>query len=793
MCSSNSTEDRLNLYSHPGKLLQQHLTRVALIAQEIVKQYYPAGNDDYQEMLNAARMIGLIHDIGKSTKYFQEYLLGYRSKSGLSQHSKLSALVTYYLFKEEVDRNNKDISLLLNAYVSVLKHHGNLDDVSNMLLFEKNDQNLLLQQVESIEEERLNILTQKIGLPLKKSSIKEWINSFYEEANFFRGRVRRYLRNSDLSTYIRMAFLYSVLLEADKDEVVLGSIPPRATLKITPVEVQKYALQLKPTPLSQLRNKAQQDSLDSFKKLCTDGDKRIFYLTLPTGLGKTLTSMALAFYLKQRLKEEKGQDFHIIYALPFISIIEDNAKAISEMLTSLGVKVDSTILLQDHHLSDPIYTVKNGWDEEVEYDSAASQILTEGWNSELVITTFVQFFQSLISYRNHDLRRFHKFAKSIIILDEVQAIPVKYWKLTDELIKRITEELDCYVIFMTATKPILLSSGSEIVESDIYRSQLNRYILDCSDLCKETKELSDFSTEIMSLDIKNKRHAFVFNTISEAEEFFGNLREAGVADDFTFLSGHVIPKERFERIQRLKEGCYRNLVSTQVIEAGVDLDFDTLFRDLAPLDSIVQSAGRCNRHAKSRGTVKVEKLAREGKVFAGQIYDRILLDITERLLSGKRFSETELASVFDEYQQALVRRKDVEGSSDAIMESLKKLRFDGPVEQSPISSFRVIEEDYPRLEVFVPVDEDGERLFAKYMEIRANEDPFERMHAFQRIKRDFYLYVVSVPFRLDNIPPQFIPYETERYQGVLYIPPGNLHDYYDSITGFKTVGATRLW
>lgn len=235
------------------------------------------------------------------------------------------------------------------------------------------------------------------------------------------------------------------------------------------------------------------------------------------------------------------------------------------------------------------------------------------------------------------------------------------------------------------------------------------------------------------------------------------------------------------------------MVSTQVIEAGVDLDFDTLFRDLAPLDSIVQSAGRCNRHAKSRGTVKVEKLAREGKVFAGQIYDRILLDITERLLSGKRFSETELASVFDEYQQALVRRKDVEGSSDAIMESLKKLRFDGPAEQSPISSFRVIEEDYPRLEVFVPVDEDGERLFAKYMEIRANEDPFERMHAFQRIKRDFYLYVVSVPFRLDNIPPQFIPYETERYQGVLYIPPGNLHDYYDSITGFKTVGATRLW
>jgi len=115
LCSSNSTEDRLNLYSHPGKLLQQHLTRVALIAQEIVKQYYPAGNDDYQEMLNAARMIGLIHDIGKSTKYFQEYLLGYRSKSGLSRHSKLSALVTYYLFKDEKDRNNKDISLLLNA------------------------------------------------------------------------------------------------------------------------------------------------------------------------------------------------------------------------------------------------------------------------------------------------------------------------------------------------------------------------------------------------------------------------------------------------------------------------------------------------------------------------------------------------------------------------------------------------------------------------------------------------------------------------------------------------------
>lgn len=177
MRSSNCAEDRLNLYSHPGKLLQQHLTKVAAIAQEIVKQYYPAGNDGYQEMLNAAHMIGLIHDIGKSTKYFQEYLRGCRSRSGLAQHSKLSALVTYCLFKEQVDPNNKDMSLLLNAYVSVLKHHGNLDDVSNMLLFEKNDQNLLLRQVDSIEEERLNTLAQEIGLRLTKDSIKEWINN----------------------------------------------------------------------------------------------------------------------------------------------------------------------------------------------------------------------------------------------------------------------------------------------------------------------------------------------------------------------------------------------------------------------------------------------------------------------------------------------------------------------------------------------------------------------------------------------------------------------------------------
>lgn len=792
MCSFNSSDDDLGLFSHPNKLLRDHLRNVAKLARGIVEQYYPAENYDFEKMAHAAYVVGLTHDIGKSTSYFQEHLRGLKSKSGLSQHSKLSALVTYYLFKSQFEDDSTAVSWLLYAYISVLKHHGNLDDVANMLLFEKNDQSLLMHQVDSISDQGLRALSLDTGLPLTKDSIKKWVSDFFEEANIFRAKVKRYLRENDMTSYIKLAFLYSALLEADKNEVVLGGFEPRATFQVTPQDVQKYSANLNPTPLNQLRSKAQKDSLESFKELCEAGDHRIFSLTLPTGLGKTLTSMALAFYLKDKLKREKGQDLHIIYALPFISIIEDNAKAIREMLTSLGISVDSSVLLQDHHLAEPIYRVKNG-EEEFEYDTGASQILIEGWNSEIVVTTFVQFFHSLVSYRNHDLRRFHKFGKSIIILDEVQAIPVKYWKLTDELIKKITKELDCYVIFMTATKPILLSSGAEIVNSSEYRQQLSRYVLDCTALSEGPKELTEFSSDVLTLDLKHKRHAFVFNTIAEAEEFFWNLREADFAEDFTFLSSRVIPKERSKRIQGIKSGTYRNLVSTQVIEAGVDVDFDVLFRDLAPLDSIVQSAGRCNRHGASHGTVKVLKLIREGKLFASQIYDRILLDITEKLLSGRRFLEPELGEVFDEYQRALVRRKNVEGSSDAVMESLRRLRFDGPSEQCPVSSFRVIEEDYPRIEVFVPVDEDGERLFAQYMEIRAREDPFERMHEFQKIKRDFYLYVVSVPFKLDNIPPQFIPYETEQYRGVLYIPPGNLEDYYDPVTGFKTVGNTRIW
>ena len=792
MCCSDLTEDDLVLLSHPNKLLIDHLRNVAGLARRVVEQYYPSGSDDFDKMVDAAYVVGLTHDIGKCTSYFQQRIRGLKPKTALGQHSKLSAVVTYYLFKNQFAEDDTAVIWLLYAYTSVLKHHGDLDDVANMLLFEKNDQSLLMHQVDSICEESLRALSLKMNLPLTKDSMKKWVSAFYEEANIFRAKVKRYLRNSDITSYIRLAFLYSALLEADKNEVVLGGIEPRTTLQVTAQDIQKYSANLKSTPINQLRSEAQEEALKSFKQMCEAGDQRIFYLTLPTGLGKTLTSMALAFHLKDKLKREKGQDFHIIYALPFISIIEDNAKAIKEMLTSLGITVDSSVLLEDHHLANPTYFVSNG-EEDFEYDTAASQILIEGWNSELVITTFVQFFHSLVSCRNHDLRRFHKFGKSIIILDEVQAIPVKYWKLTDELIKEITEQLDCYVIFMTATKPILLSSGSEIVESSKYRQQLSRYVLDCTDLSEEAKELTDFANDVLTFDFKGKRHAFVFNTISEAEEFFWSLREAGFAYDFTYLSGRVIPKERSKRIQGIKSGIYRNLVSTQVIEAGVDVDFDVLFRDLAPLDSIVQSAGRCNRHGASHGMVKVLKLVRQGKLFAGQIYDRILLDITEKLLSGKRFSEPELGEIFDEYQHALVRRKNVEGSSDAIMESLKRLRFDGPSEQCPVSSFRVIEEDYPRIEVFVPVDEEGERLFAKYMELRSSGDTFERMHQFQKIKRDFYSYVVSVPFKLDNIPPQFIPYETERYRGVLYVPPGNLGDYYDSVTGFKTVGDARIW
>jgi CRISPR-associated endonuclease/helicase Cas3 len=379
--------------------------------------------------------------------------------------------------------------------------------------------------------------------------------------------------------------------------------------------------------------------------------QRIMSINLPTGLGKTLTTIAFSMKLWDILYKHTGVKYRIIYSLPFLSIIDQNSSVIEELLKYNGIYPSTEIILKHHHLSDVKYTKSNS-----EFEDEQAKILIEGWNSEIIITTFVQFFHTLVSEKNRTLRKFHRLSNSIIILDEVQSIPFKYWLLIKELLKAVAEELNSYIIFVTATQPLIFKEEEiyPLVDKNKYFAQMERVEiipkLDCDITLEKLSEMFDLSD--------GRSYLFILNTIKSAQQFYSILKTKVPNDEIIYISTHITPLERMERIEKIKKGKIKFAVTTQLVEAGVDIDFDVVVRDIAPLDSINQSAGRCNRNWNGKGKVYIVSLIDEkGQRYSRYIYDRILLDITREILSKYDIvREQELLKIIEKYYHEVSER-----------------------------------------------------------------------------------------------------------------------------------------
>jgi CRISPR-associated endonuclease/helicase Cas3 len=442
--------------------------------------------------------------------------------------------------------------------------------------------------------------------------------------------------------------------------------------------------------------------------------------------------------------------------------------------------VTSDMLLLNHHLGDIYFCTS-----EENYDSDKSRILIESWESEFIVTTFVQLFHTLLSNRNSMLIKFNKLAKSIFIIDEIQGLPLKYWKLISQLLDETLRMFDSYAIIMTATKPLYFdeTKGIELINFDW--SQLDRYIVDAKTYA-HTQDMKSF-IDIFPVE-SDKTYLFVLNTVKEATDFYNFLKEKipKQQEKIGFLSTHVTPEERIQRINGVKNGAIKYLVSTQIVEAGVDIDFDVVVRDMAPLDSIIQSAGRCNRSGEHyTGQVYVTRFTNaqnKDKTFGSYIYDKTLLEITENLLKDNVFHEKDLESLFKRYESDIQKKKDTEGLSDILYKNVINLNYSG---ENGITSFQVIDEKFPKIDIFIELNSDAADVFQRYRQIKEIRNIFERKRAFSEIKNQFYKYVISIPSTTQNIPPVDSDF--------LYVPIGNLTDYYDPDTGFILEGRDAIW
>ncbi len=769
------------IYAHSdGTTLEEHLYKTALTAQKLAQEKH-ISLFPKEILVRLATLVGATHDIGKATSFFQDYLTAdTKKKSPLQHHSLFSAIWTYYLAKQITD----DPLLPFLCFVVVKRHHSDLMDIKAETSLDETETETLKKQFAALYKDKLEIifhhLSQKLNMPFLKLEPKvfpRYIEDIHLELSAFRRRYLRKLKKSDnLQLYLKLVLLYSLLLDADKTATVLkdeGMAEKRRHIS------EKVVLKYKK---SAFKN-AQQTFINRLRDLAfkevggcpISFGERFYCLNLPTGLGKTLIGLNFALKLRNKLAHY-GWTPRIIYALPFLSIIEQNYKIYQQVL-STEYKIDSHFLLKHHHLTDITFHEKDR-----EFDFDAAKILLEGWNAEIIVTTFIQLFHTLVGYKNRMLRKFHKLANAIIILDEVQTIPHKYWLVVKEILTSLATHLNTYILLCTATQPLIFPKGAlkDTCEKEKYFRQLDRITIYPRLTKKQT--LEEFINQFSLV----KQTLFIVNTINAAKTLFHLLQKKYPQEKIAYLTTHIIPKERLKRIEHIKQGKYKLCVSTQLVEAGVDIDFPVVYRDLAPLDALIQSAGRCNRNAQEKGVMYVLNLTTENKKrYAYQVYDPWLIDKTEKILARhSSISEADILMLINSYYKEVNQEK-ADEEAKALLKSLQTLHFDGERETYPVSTFRLIEEDYPKWEVFIEYDNEAKKLWKEFSQIQKIKDRFERKRAYEQIKSRFSQYIINVPQTIENRPPVV--------ENLLYVPYEQLEDFYDEETGYKLEGGVFIF
>ena len=341
-------------------------------------------------------------------------------------------------------------------------------------------------------------------------------------------------------------------------------------------------------------------------------EKGLFRLTVPTGGGKTVAS--LAFALRHALENKMDR---IIYVIPYTSIIEQNAKVFRDILGEENV-------LENHC--------------NVDYESSEEllpmQLASENWDKPIVVTTNVQFFESLFANKSSKCRKLHNIANSVIIFDEAQMLPNDYLKPCIAMIEELVNNYQASAVLCTATQPALTSFFHEGISA--------------KELCPRMEEQFEFFKRTVFENVgvltendliqrleKEYQALCIVNTKKRAQRIYKQLEGEGVYH----LSTSMYPKHRRRILREIRERLQKNkkciLISTSLVEAGVDLDFQSVYRELAGVDSMIQAAGRCNREGlRPEKESKVYIFQFEGK--ENVLGQRQQIDVAKSVITDNR-------------------------------------------------------------------------------------------------------------------------------------------------------------
>ncbi|WP_040978475.1 CRISPR-associated helicase/endonuclease Cas3 [Oceanobacillus jeddahense] len=569
------------------QILKTHLLESQQIAERLGEKL---------GLKHVAGLCGLLHDIGKYSPDFQQYI--YEAifhpdtttyKRGEIDHSTAGGKLIFEILHQEKNTPHEKIlaEIVSNAIIS---HHSNLKDYLSTEI-----KSPFLSRVKEKEIPNYEMIKETFFEDvISSSAFHAYVQKAVEEINSI---VPNYKTFVFITKYI-----FSCLIDADRTntrdfengKADMKRVKHSKLFHDYYGSLMNYLNNLKKsgkqTPINRLREKMSQECEDFASK-----PSDIYTLSIPTGGGKTLASFRYA--LKHSLEYQKQR---IIYIVPYTTIIEQNANEIRNILDD-----DEHIL--EHH-SNVIEETENEYDalDDGYIDKKQKlQLAKDNWDRPVIFTTLVQFLNVFYAKGNRNTRRLHNLTNAVIIFDEVQKVPTKCISLFNEAVNFLKKEAHSSVVLCTATQPALekvhhsISKKEEIIQNlDEVTEAFKRVdVIDKSEKPMTNQDIADWISEDMD---QLGSILVILNTKSVVKALYELLKETNIP--VYHLSTSMCAAHRKESLEtiraRLNEQEPFVCVTTQLIEAGVDVSFDCVIRSMAGLDSIAQAAGRCNRHGK---------------------------------------------------------------------------------------------------------------------------------------------------------------------------------------------------
>jgi CRISPR-associated endonuclease/helicase Cas3 len=581
-------------------------------------------------------ILGLLHDFGKASDIYQGYL---RSKEGLINpdqdgyvdahrgevdHSTAGAQLIYK--KLSYSDNAKLILMQVLSLVLASHHSGLIDALTpdgrnnfmRRITKPEEDTHFIEAKAKLVKIERelddILILAPEKVLLEKMSKMRESEAESQATLSFKHGLLVRFL----LSCLLDADRLSTSDFETPENKIVRGYgryLP--WTILIERIEKKFSEFDLKTASMdknsqaykvNQIRAQVAQACCDFASE-----PKGIYRLTVPTAGGKTLASLRFALHHAQAHTNDKERIERIFYIVPYITIIDQNANEVREILEQQN-ECDKVVLEHHSNLTP-------------EKESGRHSLLAENWDAPIIFTTQVQFLESLFGAGTRNTRRMHQLANSVVILDEVQTIPIKTTHMFTTALRFLVHDCGSTVLLCTATQPPFEATGNPYRDLNLQPRQ--HIMQDEEALYKELKRVDVYDErkplgwtypEIADLAkralLEKGSVLIIMNTRASALGIYREIKARNWTETY-HLSTNMCPAHRFDVLNRIKAKLAANepviCVSTQLIEAGVNIDFGAVIRALAGLDSIAQSAGRCNRHGlrNSPGSVWIVNPAEE--------------------------------------------------------------------------------------------------------------------------------------------------------------------------------------